>query len=197
MIGRIADLTWRRPKLVLALVAAFMAIAGAVGHDVEKHLKAAGFTDSASESERATALLRAALGYDPNPGIVVLVRSRDAGRLNLRDPSVHRGIRRLARELAKAKYVGHVISPLDSGPQARALTARDERSVVITGHLSVQDVEDKGGAAADDVKRRLFSRKLDVAVGGFAASFSEVNDQTRKDLTKAELIAFPILAVLL
>ncbi len=33
-------------------------------------------------------------------------------------------------------------------------------------------------------------------MGGFAPSFNEVNDQT-KDLTKAELIAFPLLALLL
>ena len=34
-------------------------------------------------------------------------------------------------------------------------------------------------------------------MGGFAQGFNETNDQTRKDLTKAELIAFPILALLL
>ena len=34
-------------------------------------------------------------------------------------------------------------------------------------------------------------------MGGYAPSFNEVNDQTREDLTKAELIAFPILAILL
>ena len=34
-------------------------------------------------------------------------------------------------------------------------------------------------------------------MGGFAAGFNETNDQTREDLTKAELIAFPVLALLL
>ena len=34
-------------------------------------------------------------------------------------------------------------------------------------------------------------------MGGYAPSFNEVNDQTKADLTKAELIAFPILAILL
>ena len=34
-------------------------------------------------------------------------------------------------------------------------------------------------------------------MGGFAPGFNETNDQTREDLTKAELIAFPILALLL
>ena len=41
------------------------------------------------------------------------------------------------------------------------------------------------------------SSRLDVSMGGYAPSFNEVNDQTKKDLTKAELIAFPILALLL
>ncbi len=43
----------------------------------------------------------------------------------------------------------------------------------------------------------LAASPLDVALAGFAAGFNETNDQTRKDLTKAELIAFPILALLL
>ena len=34
-------------------------------------------------------------------------------------------------------------------------------------------------------------------MGGYAPSFNEINDQTRTDLTKAELIAFPVLALLL
>ena len=58
MLDGIASLTWRRPRMVLACVGAFVALAFAVGHNVEHHLKAAGFTDSASQSERATALLR-------------------------------------------------------------------------------------------------------------------------------------------
>lgn len=95
MLERIADLTWRRPKLVLALVGAFMVVAVAVGRDVEHHLKAAGFTDSASESEKATALLRDSLGYDANPGLVLLVRARDGGRLDLTSPAVRQEVSRL------------------------------------------------------------------------------------------------------
>ena len=41
------------------------------------------------------------------------------------------------------------------------------------------------------------SSRLDISMGGYAPSFNEVNDQTKADLTKAELIAFPILAILL
>src|SRR5436190_685778 len=92
MLDRIARLTWRRPKLVLALVAAFVAVAGLLGRGVEDHLKPAGFTDSASESERATALLHNELGYDPNPGIVLLIRNHGGGRLDTRSPAVRREV---------------------------------------------------------------------------------------------------------
>ena len=42
MLERVADLTWKRPKAVLAAVFAFVVVAGVFGHDVERHLKAAG-----------------------------------------------------------------------------------------------------------------------------------------------------------
>jgi uncharacterized membrane protein YdfJ with MMPL/SSD domain len=196
VLERVADLTWRRPKLVLAVVAAFVALAGVVGHDVEHHLKAAGFTDSASQSERATALLRHTLGYDANPGIVLLVRAPGGGRLDIRSPAVRREVARLSRALARTRYVGHVVNPLVD-PRGRELIAADGRSLVISGHLDTQDIENNGGEAAQDAKRRIGSSSLDVSMGGFAPSFNEVNDRTRSDLNKAELIAFPALAVLL
>ena len=198
MLGRIADLTWQRPKLVLAVVAILAIAAGAIGRDVEHRLKAAGFTDSASQGERATRTLRAALGYDANPGIVVLVRARGGGRLDVTSRAVRRDVARLAREIAEAKHVGRVIDPLANRREGAGLIARDGRSLVLSVHLAVQDVEDAGGVASADVKRRIAgTRRLDVGVGGFAPSFDEVNDQTREDLTNAELIAFPALTILL
>ena len=197
MLARIADLTWRRPKLVLALVGAFMAVSVAVGYDVEEHLKAAGFADSSSESERATALLRGALGYDANPGIVVLVKAGDGGRLDLADPAVRREVARISRGLRQAEHVARVVDPVTDPRQGRALVARDGRSLVLAGFLSTQDVEDEGGEAAEDARDRIASKTLDVSMGGFATSFNEVNDQTRSDLAKSELIVFPVLAVLL
>jgi RND superfamily putative drug exporter len=202
VLDRVADLTWRRPKLVLALVGVFTLLAIGIGHDVEHHLKAAGFSDSASESERATALLRRSLGYDANPGIVLLVRARDGGRLDTTSPAVRREVDRLAGELARAKYVGRVLNPLDRSGRGASLIAHDGRSLVISGHLSTQDVENNGGDAANDAKSRIApiaraSKALDISITGFAANFTEVNAQTRNDLTKAELIAFPALALLL
>jgi RND superfamily putative drug exporter len=195
-MNRIANLTWKHPKLVLAAVGAFALLAVAIGHNVEHHLKAAGFTDPSSESERATNLLRDSFGYDPNPAIVLVVRSPDGERLDLRSPALRREVDRIAGGMAKVEYVGHVINPLRD-PAGAELIAQDRGSLVIAGQLSTADIEDKGGVAAEGVEKVIASSPLDVAEGGFAQGFNETNDQTRKDLTKAELIAFPVLALLL
>jgi RND superfamily putative drug exporter len=198
MLDRIAALTWRRPKLVLALVGAFVVAAGAFGYDVERHLKAAGFTDSASQSERATRVLRRELGYDASPGIVVLVRGRDGAKLDVFSPAVRREVDRISSALAATRDVGHVVNPLRDREAAGMLIERGGAgSLVIAAALSTQDIESDGGEAAEEARRRIGSSTLDVGMGGFAVSFDEVNDETREDLTRAELIAFPILTVLL
>ena len=69
MVNWVSSLTWRHPKLVLAGIGVFVIAAAIFGRGVEEHLKAAGFTDPASESERATEHLRDGLGYDANPGL--------------------------------------------------------------------------------------------------------------------------------
>jgi RND superfamily putative drug exporter len=196
-MNRIADLTWKHPKLVLAAVAVFVLFAAVAGKDVESHLKAAGFADSASESERATVLLRDSLGYNPSPAIVLVVRNPDGGRLDTTDPAVRAELARLSRETAQVEYVGRVLNPLRNPREGARLVARDGESVAIAAYLSTADVEDAGGYAAEGVEPLLASSSLDVAMGGFAPGFNETNDQTREDLTKAELIAFPILALLL
>jgi uncharacterized membrane protein YdfJ with MMPL/SSD domain len=196
-VTRIANLTWKHPKLVLAAVGAFALFAVAIGHNVEQHLKAAGFTDPSSESEQATDLLRESLGYDPNPAIVLVVRSPDGGPLNLHSPTVRRDVNRLSSEVAKVEYVGRVLNPLRTPRAGAELIAKDGESLAIAGYLSTNDIEDAGGIAAERVKVLADASPLDVTEGGFAQGFNETNDQTRKDLTKAELIAFPVLALLL
>ena len=196
-MDRIADLTWRHPKLVLAAVAAFTLFALVVGRDVEEHLKAAGFTDSASESERAGGVLRDSLGYDPNPGLVVVVRAPGGGRLDTSSPAVRQEVDRISREIAQVEHIGRVANPLRERGAAATLIARDGESLVIPAFLSTDDVQDGGGIAAEKVQPVLAASSLNVGLGGFAAGFDETNDQTREDLITAELIAFPILALFL
>jgi len=197
MLERIANLTWHHPRKILAAAVLFLAVAGFFGHDVEHHLKAAGFTDPASESEKAGAVLSDALGFSAQPGLVVLVRDKDGGTLDVTDPEVQIEVGRLARRMGEADFVGRVTNPLDGDPAAASLIAADGESLALTAQLSTNDLEDKGGLADESVREKVTSDLLDVGYGGYAPSFNEVNDQTREDLTNAELIAFPLLAILL
>ncbi len=193
MLRRIADLTWRRPRSILLGALLFAAVAGFFGHDVEHHLKAAGFTDPDSESERAAAVLHDALGHGAEPGLVVLVRPEEGERLDLTDRAVRDEVLRLAEELRGARYVGNVPDPFTTP----GLVAADGQSVLLPAQLTTTDLEDEGGLADESVRERVRSELLDVGYAGFAPGFNEVNDQTRRDLTRAELIAFPLLAILL
>jgi RND superfamily putative drug exporter len=183
MLERVGKLTWRHPRKVLVAAFLFAAVAAFFGHDVEHHLKAAGFTDPSSESERANDLLTEELGFSAEPGLVVLLRDPDGGPVDPEDPEVAR----LAEELRGAEYVGNVTT----------IPAEDGESVVLGAQLTSTDIEDAGGIADESVRERVRSDQFDVSYGGFAPGFNEVNDQTREDLTNSELIAFPILAVLL
>jgi RND superfamily putative drug exporter len=197
MLDRIAGLTWRHPRKILGAALLFVAVAGFFGHDVEHHLKAAGFTDAASESERAGKILADAQGFSAQPGLVVLVRSKDGGPLDTTDPATRAEVDRLAERLRGSAYVGNVTNPLDDPAASAQLIAKDGRSLVLPAQLTTNDLEDKGGLADESVRKRVTSDLLRVSYGGYAPSFNEVNDQTRKDLTNAELIAFPLLAILL
>jgi uncharacterized membrane protein YdfJ with MMPL/SSD domain len=192
---RIANLTWQRPKLVLAAAGLFVLLAFAFGGRVEEHLKPAGFNDPASESKRGQRLLIERAGYDGAPAVVVLLSSRSEGQpLPLASPALRREVSRLARELRGVDGVARVDDPLAGG--GRQLVARDRSSLLLAAFLSSGD-EDVGGPAAEQAEERLTSERLDVLVGGFAAGFNEVNDTTRSDLIRAELIAFPVLGLLL
>lgn len=194
VFGRIADLTWKYPKRVLAVVGLFALVAAAFGGPVAEHLKPGGFSDPASESTIASERLLKELGYDAVPGIVVLVSEPGGGQLDIRSPALRREARRLARELDSIPHVRRVQNPLAGGP--RSLVARDRSSFMLSGFLDTRDEDIRGDAAAS-ARERLSSERAQVRVGGFATAFNDVNEAVREDLLKAELIVFPLLLVLL
>ncbi len=195
MFGQIADLTWKHPKKVLAGVGVFTVLAFALSSHVEQHLKAAGFSDPASEGSRAQALLIEKTGSDAMPGIVVRVRPPTGeARLLLHSPALSRETRRLVVTLRSIDGITRVENPLGGGsPQ---LIAPNRSSLLLNAYFSSGDV-DVLSTAAEDASERVTSSKFRVTVGGIATGFNEVNDTVRTDLVRTELIAFPLLALLL
>jgi RND superfamily putative drug exporter len=192
VFSRLAHLTYAHPKRVLSGVAVFAIAAVLLGGNVADRLKPAGFTDPSAESALAAQEATRALGHDPTPGVVVVARAR-AG--DVRTPAVRAEIVRLARVLAADPDVAAVRTPLDQRAGSR-LVSRDGRSALILAHFSRTD-EGELEDAAERIPPKLSSTTLDLSVGGFAIGFNDVNQTVREDLLRAELIAFPILAVLL
>ncbi|HET7573486.1 MAG TPA: MMPL family transporter, partial [Solirubrobacterales bacterium] len=117
-----------------------------------------------------------------------------AKRLPLRSPALLRETTHVAAVLRSLDSVARVEDPLRGGtPQ---LIAPDRSSLLITAAFSSSDVQDLA-SAAHEADQRIHSSRFDVTVGGLAAGFNEVNDTVRSDLIRAELIAFPVLAILL
>ncbi|HET8863317.1 MAG TPA: MMPL family transporter, partial [Solirubrobacterales bacterium] len=192
---RIADLTWKHPKLVLAAVGVFTLLAFALSKDVQQHLKAAGFNDPHGESAKAQDLLIEKTGSDAMPGIVVRV-TPPAGetRLPLRSPALRKETKRLTAELLALEGVARVEDPLSGG--SAQLIAPDRRSLLINAYFSSGDAEVLTNAA-EEASGSLESGSFDVTVGGIATGFNEANHTIEHDLVRAELIAFPLLALLL
>jgi putative drug exporter of the RND superfamily len=195
VFGWIANLTWKHPKKVLVAVGVFTLLAFGLSKNVEQHLKAAGFSDPASQSSRAQALLIERSGADSQPAIILMITSpKGEKRLSLHSPALRREARRLIAILRSLDGVARVENPLHGGsPQ---LIAPDRSSLLLTASFSSSDVQVLANAA-DEASERISSGRFKVTVGGLAAGFNEVNDTVRTDLVRAELIAFPLLALLL
>ena len=256
---RVADLTWRRPKAVLVALAVFVVVAAILGRGVEEHLKAAGFTDSASEcgaGDRAPSRrvrLRRESGprrAGPRPGLQVARHRRarrarggqsPAGSSATWTSSAARStrsarwtwgaqIRRAHVEISRHEALrpqgrrpeasaGHGQSPRVEPHRRRGaaraaarggagegretcqkspLIADDGRSSSWPRHLSTQDCRRPKRRRCRGRDGQRLSRSLfEVGIGGFTPELQPSNDQTRDDLTKAELISFPLLAIML
>ncbi|HWB68399.1 MAG TPA: MMPL family transporter [Solirubrobacterales bacterium] len=192
---RIADLTWRHPRKVLAAIGIFTILAFALSSDVEQHLKAAGFSDPDTQSQQQENLLIEKTGSESIPAIVVRV-TPPAGqaRLHLRSPALRAEAARVAHMLRALDDASRVEDPLAGGtPQ---LIAPDRSSLLLTAYFSSIDVQVLAHAA-DEASERIEPKRFGVTVGGLASGFNEVNDTVHSDLIRAELIAFPLLALLL
>ena len=174
MLSRIATLAVRHPRR-LAAAGLVLLLAGMVaGGGASNALNARNdFQDPGSGSAHARRQLEAATGAAPLPGVIALVR-RPAG-----DPQV-------AATAQLLRGDGEVASV------APPVAARDGRSTVLAVTLRAGDTT---GAAVDHLAK-LLSGQRSVLLGGSTVAQHQVGQQAASDLGLAELLAFPLLALL-
>lgn len=173
---------------LLALAIAAALVASLLTGD---QLQVFGYTDPGSQSAKARERLRAGLGYDPLPGMAILVHL--PGPVGA--PAATSALTRLATQARADPAVGSVETPLHS-QLGRFLYSRDGHSALELVHFrsTSQDATDP---AIDRLRRSLRVPGLHVRFGGYGVGASQLNQAARSDLVRAELIAFPALALLL
>lgn len=179
-----------RPRTILIAIGALVAGALAASLAVPDRFGVAGFTAPASQSARAAAELGRALGYDPQAGMVILARSS----LDFNTPPARAELVRLTAGIARDPAVGSVQGPFGSRGLP-VLLARDRRQALLLVHFRRSDVDAVAGPI-DRLRNRLREPGLQLRFGGYDVAFLDVNRAVRADLVRAELIAFPLLAVL-
>jgi RND superfamily putative drug exporter len=182
MLSALAERGIRRPRRIL--IGALVAFVGAavLGGPVAGQLDSAnGFEDPGSSSVAAREAIQQASGFDASPGVIAVVETprgaQDQGR-----------VAEVARILEGVPGVTIVRTPADAG----ALVARDGRSALVTATL-------RASADEGEVVARAGARLKDVpgvTLGGPAVAGEQIGDQVNSDLGRAEMLAFPVLALL-
>ncbi len=186
MFDALARLADHHRRLVLIVAGVFVLFAAAYGGPVVGLLSSDDdFEDHQSESVLARGDVERATGRSAAPDMVVLVRlGAPVGT-----DKAQQKIARVAGEL-RDPGVAEVIAYRAGGP--RELVSRDGRSTYLLATF-------RSGADDDTLAEKLqdrVEREPGVVAGGGQLAFAQVSEQVQEDLTRAEMLAFPLLFLL-
>ncbi|MFN2587727.1 MAG: MMPL family transporter [Actinomycetota bacterium] len=189
---RLGRLVANHPRRLLVATFVFVALGGLVAPSVSGHLSSGGFDDPSSESALAAARIERIFGV-ADPDVVLLVEARNG---SVDDPEVRRAGSALTRSLRSEEGVLRVDSywslggapPLRSTDGTKALVLANLEGTQNDKHELLEDVSPRYSGTNDSVR---------VSVSGFAEIYRQVTVQVEEDLVRAELVAIPILLVLL
>jgi RND superfamily putative drug exporter len=175
-----------------ALLLSLVVVAGAAvyGTGVFGTLTAGGFEDPNSQSAQAHTFLDQQLG-GWTPDVVVLMRSDTLGAT---DPAFASAATRLLDNLQSQPGVASVASYYST--QSPRFLSRDGHETFAAVQFVATDAQAKENAYKA-LKPLITSPTLQVSVGGDLAVNDAVNAQVSADLERAEIISFPVLAILL
>jgi len=181
MLVRVTHLGIRHPRRTVLLALLFALLAAAVGAPAMSKLNAPNaFENPSSQAAYARTQIERATGAEPTAGVIALVHGAPLGA----------GASSAARTLSRDPGVAYVATYANT--HDRALVSRDGRSTLLAASL-------RSSAEPNAVVDRLskdFAARHDLQLGGSDVAQRQTNLQARKDLSFAELLAFPLLALL-
>ena len=189
MFAALGRNTYTYRKWIVAAGVAVFLLAVVFGTGAIDRLKPGGFEDRNSESFIAKELLEDELGQGQSNLFVVF----SGGGTNVDDLRFQTAVEEALEPLAQDAAVAGVATFYTTGSPAFVSEDRTKTFAVVG---LVHDVD----AASEDFPRLralLFSEELEINVTGEPAAAREIQDKAESDLQRAELFAFPIVAILL
>ena len=187
--SRLAAISVAHPWRTLAVGLVVLLLGGLLGSPVANILTSGGFDDPGAQTAQANRAVLAATGIPEDSSMILLVRpGSDVTAGPGRDL-----VARVATDLRSQAQVGYVVDPV-STPNP-ALVSTDHRSAyMVAGILAApRNNED----VANEVAATMQGRYPQVTAGGYLVAFRQVSKQVSKDLGTAELLAGPILFLVL
>jgi uncharacterized membrane protein YdfJ with MMPL/SSD domain len=177
----------------IAIVALLVAIGAAIyGSGVAHELAPGGFEVAGGEASRVATTLSERF-EDGEPDVIALVDPVDPG-LDARDPGVRQSVEALAARLHEHAAVRTVVGPTTGGDD---FVSEDGRTAMLAIALHGSALEKEEAYPEIAALLHDAGSDLDVNVGGQVAVNSVAQTLAEADLLRAELVAFPIVAVLL
>ena len=191
MLVRFARAVVHRRREVIFATLVLLALAGFFGGSVVSRLSGGGFTDPGSPSQLAANAL-ADNFHAGEPNFVLIVESP----FSINAPKATAGGEAIAEALGHQHYVTHVLDYWSTGRPA-TMRSTNGRDGLITAYILGNDNQVTNRAR--DLARLFQGRhgELTVAAAGSGVVYTAVSDRVQHDLTKAELITFPVTFVLL
>jgi len=190
MLARFGGMLYRTRWLVLFVALLIVAGAAVFGTGVFGSLKSGGFNDPASESSRAEALLDTKLG-GATADIVILMGNSS---LKATDATFMDAATQMLAKLKARPEVASITSYYST--HSASLLSRDGHETFAVVQLKAKDEATKENDFKT-VEPLITSTTIETKVGGNVAVNVAVNKQVSSDLERAELITFPIVAILL
>ena len=191
MITSLARLAVRRRRAVLVATMLFVVASIVLGADVVKRLSGGGFNDPHAASTRAAQALTRDF-HAGVPNLVLLVKASDGVDATVDATAAVS----LTHRLASQPGVGDVVSYWTAGRPA-VLRSTDGTEALVLARVG--GGEDRATSRGHDLYRSFTGRAgpLTVRVGGVSVVRGAVRDRIQHDLSRAEMIVFPVTFILL
>ncbi len=190
MLGRLGGFLYRMRWSAVVVVLVIVVAAALYGSSVFGLLKSGGFTDPNSQSTQAQTLLNTKLG-GASPDVIILMSS---DTLHVTDPAFVNAATQVLSTVQERAEVTEVTSYFST--KSGSFVSRDGHETFAVVQLKAQDE----GTKEKDYKKiepLITSPTLHIQVGGTVPASIAISTQVSADLERAEIITFPVVAILL